>query len=68
MNSPEESVTELKASNPEAVMQIVTEETELCTAPTERSATAVWILALIALVAALYLARFLCSIILWHSR
>ena len=59
MNSPpDESEAQLTALGPEIVERIVTEEVaSLGAAPNERSATAVWILAFIALVAALYLAR-----------
>ncbi len=59
MKSPsDESMTELKGPDPKVVVPIVTEEiTPLGTSSNGRSAIALWILALIALVAALYLAR-----------
>ena len=59
MKSPsDESMTELKGPDPKVVAPIVTEEiTPLGTSSNGRSAIALWILALIALVAALYLAR-----------
>jgi predicted PurR-regulated permease PerM len=58
MNLPDESAIELKASSPEVVVQVVSEEiTPLPGPPKGERATAVWILALIAMVAALYLAR-----------
>ena len=59
MNSPiDESITEVKATDPKGVVSIFTEEkTPLGISSTGRSATALWIIALIALVAALYLAR-----------
>ena len=59
MKSPsDESMTELKGPDPKVVVPIVTQEiTPLGTSSNGRSAIALWILALIALVAALYLAR-----------
>ncbi len=59
MNSPpEEKDTELTVTDSEVVVRVVTEEIAPSgTAPNERSATALWILASIALIAALYLAR-----------
>ena len=55
---PDESEVQLKALGPEIVERIVTEEVaSRGAAPNERSTTAVWILAFIALIAALYLAR-----------
>lgn len=59
MNLPtDEPATELTAVASESVVQIVTQEkTPLGTSSNGRSATALWILAIIALVAALYLAR-----------
>jgi predicted PurR-regulated permease PerM len=59
MNSPlDESEAELKASTSDAVVRVAADEkTSAGTTLDVRSATAVWILALIALVAALYLAR-----------
>ncbi|MBA2660284.1 MAG: AI-2E family transporter [Nitrosospira sp.] len=59
MNSTsDESEPQLKASEPEIVERIGTEElAPLGAAPNGGSATAGWILALIALIAALYLAR-----------
>jgi predicted PurR-regulated permease PerM len=59
MNSPtDETETELTAMDSEVVVRVVTEEiVPPGTAPNERSAMAVWILASIALIAALYLAR-----------
>src|SRR5690349_5381554 len=59
MKSPsDESMTELKGPDPKVIVPIVTEEiTPLGTLSNGRSAIALWILALIALVAALYLAR-----------
>ena len=59
MNSPsDESTIELKAPALEVAAPIVTEKiTLLDTEPRERSATALWILAFIAIIAALYLAR-----------
>lgn len=58
MNSPtDESEGELKASAPDVVVRVAAGETSLDTMPGMRIVTAVWILALIALVAALFLAR-----------
>ena len=59
MASPiDESTAELKVEIPEVVVQVVTEEKPPpWTTPDGRSVTALWILALIAMVAALYLAR-----------
>lgn len=55
-SSPEESTTELKASGP--VAEVVADEiASLDTAHNAQTGTAVWILALLALIAALYLAR-----------
>jgi predicted PurR-regulated permease PerM len=59
VNSPtDESEGELKTSAPDVVVRVVSGEMSLGTMPTSiRIVTAVWILALIALVAALFLAR-----------
>ncbi len=59
MNSlPNEPGTELKAPVPEVAVPTVTEQTApLDTGAQERSETALWILAFIAVIAALYLAR-----------
>src|SRR5687768_2603021 len=59
MNSlPDESAIELKAPALEVAVPTVTEKPMLLdTVPRERSPTALWILAFIAVIAALYLAR-----------
>ena len=59
MNPPtDESARELRTSTLDVVVPIVAEQiAPLETPPRERSATALWILAVIAVVAALYLAR-----------